>query len=716
MGILCNLFRIVASLLKYYYWQDEGFQMQLNLFLVKKIMTYLLCFCMAFESSLLYATDSTSNLNKDSSGVFSLDVKKGLTGVGNQKNTLIEELALFAMTMVGTKLILYPKWTYDMKVAAASSAIFMTGSIIEALKSQKEMEDLQLAMTLRSDGKIDSSQIEHIKKLRESYAVIEKSLKVRSKLQLTALAGFLASAAMATWQAYTEEGMEENCLVTAGLVSKEFKICAATSGISPADRAACEIASTQADALIALIKEKKAAEFQLTTEGSKSVVSMNETEAWSLKAADLMFSTVDASQQVHLGQKRIQNQCEQYIKTKVSQTAGGTSPVDANDPPKLFIDAPIAVFNPVKEFNFIKISKNIFELFIPSALALKGSLFSLVGGATIGLTVSFIHMGKYVDKFIDYPKHRIFLWLGFASATGVIIYNTGKKIDRTRANIQKIDDLLKVSNVLTQSVKSSNASIVNQNLVGNTDIENAGIVLPDGKRFNCVEGATVADKTKCNSLTTLSNGSNLTMTGLNPAVATYASQVYSATDLYQGKSAITGSNLSALSNISSNTGAISKALKSQLDAYGSLIKKDANFFENQKENFLQGSKKGLESALAQKGLSASGVLASIGFNSMDNKAMSNDNESNKTETVVKKFTPGLIESGNSGEKSNALSLSFKEEKPQVEMQANAADPIKNLKFNMSDTAISSDNKISIFEIISGRYLKTGYPRLLDEEK
>jgi hypothetical protein len=127
-------------------------------------------------------------------------------------------------------------------------------------------------------------------------------------------------------------------------------------------------------------------------------------------------------------------------------------------------------------------------------------------------------------------------------------------------------------------------------------------------------------------------------------------------------------------------------------------------------------------ALKNKGQSPEGFLASFGMSAPSNTSDKNAVvEKDKLANTKKVVTETGTATTKTEEKKETFDFSEKkEEELTANSQAVLANGMRegssNDRYDMKGNDISKDNGSSIFDIITIRYLKSGYPKLLDEVK
>jgi hypothetical protein len=223
--------------------------------LYKVILISIISSMLMFGETLAFAdTEGKVTGTNDGTGSYqktnTYDVK-----ASPQDDSAMDIIVSFAIGVIGMKLLMYDKWTPDMMAAAASSGIFIAGAIMNIIQTKKEMNNLKLSLTFREDGKIDSNQVEAIKKEKESWEKAKSSAERLKSLQEYAKFGFMISTGISLYQAFSEEGLHKNCIMAiTNSISGLTNLCEASSA-TPASAETCTDTTQCSLELKSLLKE-----------------------------------------------------------------------------------------------------------------------------------------------------------------------------------------------------------------------------------------------------------------------------------------------------------------------------------------------------------------------------------------------------------------------------------------------------------------------------
>jgi len=682
----------------------------IRLFL-KTIMISLISCTLMVGDMVAYA-DSQTHATKNADGSYQRTKTVDLADVSNG-DTAMNFITMLAIGVVGMKLLTYQKWTTDMTVAAAAGAAYIIGEVMNMFQTKKDMEATSASVTLRSDGKVDSTQVEYIKKLKESYEEIIKSLKTKKTLQTAAFAGFLAAAGIAAWQMFSEEGKYLSC--EAAILQSEASLTACMAegalGVTAAESAACKACLPIVKKLSGELKAIKAKEMKPGPSAALEVASLPiETSA----DADNKLPCTGGQSAVIKGS--VMGGCTPYlIEKKVNKAFGAPIKVSYVDNLNLILFPKPKLISEIKIENQSKVKlflKNAIETMIPSAKAGMMSMLGLAGGAAAAFFLASSEISLYVDQYLFTPKYRLMIWGAFGLMTKMAMSATDEKIAEAEKNIEKLDKILNETSKLNQGVKGSNPTITSpQIFTGSVATQDQSF--SDGQKTGCIAGSTSSG---CKSLTTAASTST-GFSSLPAGLQDVASQVTGLGDSLSGKSSLSAAGLNSAASIGSKAAALAKNLKKQQIAINDLLKKKGKEpikFDGEMQKARAGMLSAVKNSLNKKGTTAGGFLNSIGMSVPSNSEV-------KPETGLDGLAiPKENVAGGAGvmpENKETMNFGFDEAPGAGDAGGATAknDEFGGAAYDIKGNDIHDDGA-SIFEIISTRYLKSGYPKLLEEVK
>lgn len=740
----------------------------IRLFL-KTIMISLISIVLSFGDLVAFA-DATSGVTqaKDGSGalqrVKTFDFKKATT---------MDESALITMALIAVVamklLTVYGKWTLDAKIAAGAGTAYIIGEILNVKNTKEELNKIAASVTLRSDGKVDSSQVEYIKALKESYQKVLEGLNKKKSLLKLAFVGFTAALGVAVWGQHKLGGKHVECVTNLNQAQLRLKTCA-ESAPTPDMKASCVSASmklaTIAKDVIALEGKSFLIAPSLTKDlQSKEVQAKINAESVTLETTNPASSMYELALQKCKGIPDKPNTPQNASGTENGPGAGvgsetatgaggekGTTPSNGGvtsaaasspltlkfgfDPTKnnLFnsylgehnnqkmCDGSLSLMDTLfpsvynNDFKLDHVIKKLTGLLIESANASQYSsiLMAIIGGVVAGFAV----VGRYVDTMIATPGLRSITWGFFLAMTTFSISITSSRAADVESNIKKIDGILEEMGQLKQGVKANQGSVATVNVMANASLDmGEDAILPGNEKTPCIADKTASATNACTSAVAV-DSKFASMSNLPTGLATLNSQFSSILDSISNKSTIKGSTFNEMNALGNKANAILPQILAERRAIFDKARKDGvtkNTLEQFEEKFKQGLTASLDKSLKDKGLSGSSLMASISGSKLPEAPPAIDPKDGKL--VAPKLIPA-----SSGEtaaaKTNDFNLKLDDSSAnnQQELLANGLrEGNSNDRYDMKGTEIAKD-KTSIFEIISKRYYKSAMPVLLEEEK
>jgi hypothetical protein len=190
-------------------------------------------------------------------------------------------------------------------------------------------------------------------------------------------------------------------------------------------------------------------------------------------------------------------------------------------------------------------------------------------------------------------------------------------------------------------------------------------------------------------------------------------------DMVTGQRGVTKEALlasgSADANIVAATNALGKAQK-QVNSQLVAMNKPPIDFNKATADMANQLNQVTDTALQKAGTTPAAFLASMGRGSESSAILSSIPEKAAAPALAKKFatSPAVGFGGGSSSTARKGGFSLKEDKPSLESAPDVA-ATDNSKLAIDKGDVSKDSGASIFNIISERYLKSGFAKLLDED-
>jgi hypothetical protein len=658
-------------------------------------------------SSNMQKAKAPEGMTRDSNGVY----KKTDT----MKFDKIEDKDMIAsITMLATGFIaarLYMKYkpvTTDMTVAAIGGAAFIAGEVMSNMSFKKKMDDATIAITKSSDGAKDQAQIDRLNDLKKSYEEAKKTTGTKKMLQLAAAAAFAGAAAIAGYLNYQEYVAFGDCM----LAVKAASAC----GLPAANLTAL---MTQLDAA-----RQKPGPTAINGASVNSIKELVEANMASLPGGCAAAPPPIVAATEAAGANAIRA-CQSAIAIEtINQTIKMTpsSPADLsstnlNNILKRYENHSNEFLEKFKPSPFLIFTAKIADLLFPRADAGWLPLLGLAGGAMIGVFgATYLGLAVETDYFMLSPFNRVIAWGSLGALSFLASKASQSQIDKIDENIKKIDKILAELNALQAGIKSNNVSEQQIKLAGfNSNIStDMPLNTNPNVKTDCIAGK---DTNGCTPL----SGQIASMPGfanLPDSFKSIASQSAKLGDGLSGTNVVSGSTLSSAANLANKANAISnlnKSVQSKLNDFLAKNGKPKIDFAKEENNFLNRLNGATSKALNSKGMSASGFLASTGIS-----PLSSSKAVDKPVTTAMKKINGQGSGSASGsavspKKDKDFELDFKEAGGGDSGVAGAAAPVKEAQYDIGQNDINTNSGESIFQMISNRYFKSGYPKLLEED-
>ncbi len=633
-------------------------------------------------------------------------------------DNVINSLTTFTIGAVASRMaVSYRPVTPDVMVAAVGGVAYVAGEIVAVTKFKNASKEADAELTKSSDGKINEGQVEQINKLGKNYEDAKSAIKTKEKLQIASAVSFGLAAGIALASAFNEESMNQACSAAMAMAQGEFAACSAegATGVGASEAAACGSCAAKVTT--------EAAEFQAYLAARKSLKSPTSTSSPEINATRTGLRT-----KFNLPCPGVQ---AQMINSAVNRTCDGAfslhkmleavSPTGNKTTNKFneIRNKIIANQNDIYKIDpFTK--RSYFEQAIEFLNPIKEASAGTYGmmGFGVGATALAISLDKQLSTAIDIqmlvPVNRALIWTALAAGSAYSAKHSDKVADKMQENVDKI-------NLMKADIKKMAYGIKTQNTTVST-LDLTEVIKNQYKDMTYSEDGT--QKMPC--LTSDSNENCKSIEGqfknlptyseLDPQIQQMGSQVAKFGDSLQGSTGLSGTIMSNANSINANANAIKKMNASLAGQISKLSGGSAYDPDKDGKKFSDELNSRVAKLVKENGVDPEKFLssitgfdkpgsASIGLNDIG-KANNPHDTSSQTKLAsvdlkVKKATPTL----NFKFKEDAAPEAIPEEKEQA----------RNLADYEMDNDITKDNSISIFQIISNRYIRSGYPKLLEEE-
>lgn len=690
------------------------------------------------------AQAANSNNNQKAPPVAETTTEVLKTGV-DDKSDIFATLAMTAVGTLASRLYKY-KMTTDIMLAAAGGALFIGGEVVAFASLDAKLKEIESQITRDKNGNLNNEQIRHLERLKQSYEEAKKTAGTKKKLQMAAAAAFAAAGITAVTAAAAETAGTGAC--TSSITSAAATmpgICAALTLTPPlALDCATEVTACQG-ALGAYSTSFMAYELSRQALAPSSTLMSTVTAEDAAAKAKLtsMLGICFKYTKVQAGAVNISCGPPPVFKAinhAFTVAPGGVMSLNNKNMPTYYERYAHNISN---KFSDLKNTENLFNkalnLFFPKA---EAALFSAMGimssAATTYLLATSATLGIKMDFFMLTPQNRAYVWAALGVVTAAATTSTNSTMGKIQQNIDKIDAILnniKGSTPLGNDTANVNAptpkgeitkikplpnrvTVFKNEDVDLSKLTNGGVTLP------CYTGA---DEKKCESFST-SIKAVPNYNSLDSLSQLELGKVFSVADGVNGTSKITAGTLAGAEGLGNNLNALKSSLANAQKT--AMEKLKANGGKDESALLTKRFKDDLNDSV-NAGLKKSNSTMDKMYSSMYSGGGSAGAASTANNTDVTKITeentqilkgggaPVTIDMGNIGSAGTSLGLGLGNDSaggtPGDDSGAPGSDATAATS-SMDEYDLKNDitknSDSSIFELISNRYQKSGYPRLL----
>lgn len=634
------------------------------------------------------------------------------------------------MTSVGvlTSRLYGCKMTTDMMLAAAGGIAFLAGEVTSFFQEKEALEGIEMEIERNRTGAPTQHQIFVLEKLKKSYEEANKTAGTKKMLQQTAAAAFLAAAGVAVYL-YSQETTAQTlcrtttttstaacalaCAACAGVVTCACPTCCAAAGplgISTAERAAKDIA--------AMVNKPTAVALSTDQALTMTATAAESTATATCPAAGIAQLNCETSDLLEVTSRGV---CLKPL--VVNMQALGKALYASNNYTPIIPEKRVPN---ILETIFMQEARA--DLFSPMGIASSAAIsFVLMTSATLGLQI---------DMFLFSPMNRALIWGVLSGLAFTAVAATSKQMEKISDNIQKIDKILNSMNSLEGGVHQHNNLGANNPKIDKTIVQNKNLAVngsaaedinlkSKGMALPCITGE---DPNNCPSFSNKLNAQADWKSMPDSAKAQIGS-ISKLTDGLNGSSRISGSTLETAQSLAGQSNALKARLQREKQNLQALLKSQGRKTDVAKESAkLEANlKAAIQKELDSRKMSAGQMLASFGGGkgtsggssavATDASKASSKSAKGKIGAVNVVAVPAAIPMN---PKLNSDSDAELEAQLAAERKA-AEDAAKgNQAASIDDydlkNDITQDKDSSIFDLISNRYQKSGYPRLFKRIK
>lgn len=675
---------------------------------MKALMVNILCFSLLLVSlpRPSIANDGISTENSSIVATSGEDIYK--------TDSALTFLSLTSMGVFLASLGRYKPLTTDMKIAAAAGILLVTSEIMGLVMTEQKLKDKQYNVNT-SNTDLGNVQIDALEKEKKSFEDMEKFAALKWKIQAAASAAFLAAAGSAFF-------------LHAGWV-KARGACGATilaAGCAPASAAHISQES------VVHTPSALTSTASLRELGSLQTTKMN--ALYACQAAYLAAVPV-SSIQVQAAAVAIKS-CSAESKIQLNVTTREYIKSD-----KILSDS----FNSLPELyskslrkpdmNYISLlGSELFELLIGRAHAIKLSTLGL-GAVALGVVLKMSKVNfPFLDKLMSVPLQRGIAYsavAALAGASGVMSKRLENAMKENQGKIDQVINQVKSSTEVQSAIESINSSsekqLIEATLPTATSFNND--IQIEGKPFPCPEGQSTDEG--CSKL-----GENLSdsfafkmFAGKSAELAKIATTTANTSDGIIGASTLSGSSLQGVNELSGKSALARKKvdeIQDDVNAMEKFGKRKPTNFKLRTEKLVGNIKSSARKSLQDARLNPRNILGIF-----RHASISPEEELGKYEEAATEDVQNVTDleqernlaniSPKAKERSNEFFFDFDDSNENVVKTVEGLKHVDASKedFDLQNIDIVKKPDVSIFDVITNRYLRSGYPRLFkikEEEK
>jgi hypothetical protein len=672
---------------------------------------------LSFSPAIALAADGQSQTTTDSNGV--------ITAKKNYKFEKISDADMLAsITMLaggyvaGRMLRVYRPITLDVGIAATGGAAFVAGEVLTNVKFKGKIDAMTVEVEKRNDQTVNEDQIKQLQELKTSYEEAKKTTGYKKMLQQASAAAFAAAGVAATYLWYTEDTAITECTTAMTTMAAGLEACAKNAS-NTEGAAHCVLCEGE-------LKTYQSAftKYLVTRVTPKLSVKSSKAAAKSQALLSKPMCASNLGVEVQALSRAPSGICVSSMGVLIAnQTQSHDLSVSSSDKNfkmlKNYLNIPTYtnLSLPKKEsslFGYLSFLKAGLNLFFPKAQA---SWLPLLGLGVATSIAFFAITGSFLteaDFLMFVPINRAAIWAVFAGLALLASNSSENVMKKLDANITKIDSILADLNKLSLGVKAQNLSHQGITISTTNPVLTAGISFSTDATLKS-ECMTNNNSTNCpplaNKLSSMPGFANLP-----DSFKDIASQSVALGDALSGANGISGSALSSAESLGGKANALANLLKARLVAVKNNSNGKIDLNKNAK-NFQAGLGAKIKKTLAAKGMTATGFMASIGSTPIDSSLANKEITPESGKKISASQNAINIQDGAGNDNgAQSLKLDFNEVTPGEGLsmgQVSSDAPAK--EYDMNTPEINGEFGPSLFELISGRYLKSGYPKLLEEE-
>jgi hypothetical protein len=643
---------------------------------------------------------------------------------------MIEFIMIMVIGFVAASLFMCEKKSTDIYIAAAGGAVYIIGELMQLMSSTKKFKAESINYKTNANGApdLDNDQIEAFNKQKAGLAEAKKATENKAKMQKAAGAIWLTAATVGGAGAALNAISNAKCATNIVAHKKALQTavhtaCSATAGTgcTPAIAtynkfgASCYPAAVKNKISFAESKAPMNSEIEFASCTSQMAINKacaaNGVPACAFYGTTLLKTCASCAiptatnTAVSVDQpleEFFANASEKYLDYKNAPMCkqAQASLGDSN----VYLDVATEVFE--------KVANVIFPV------AKANNLMKLFGGLGVGIAIVLILKKKkaiFLNTMLGSAWKRAIAF-GLIGTMALTVSKKNKKVaEKMQSRINKIDKILK----RFDAFKRTNSAINNAfNRGGNLTSVPLRVGTPigtDDKPFPCLnnskEGKCVSTKSAIDQ--GLAN-SNL---NLPEGVTSMASLAGSTADGVAGQSSLTAGAVDGINTLASNAAkanALNRAMQKKLNQIEKANGKKPTDFDKAANDLLTKMKGSMLKTMQKGNISGRDALAAVSPGTAPSD-LGNDVSKDIKKEVAKQSAEATPTGKTASRRNNGFQLDFNEgegeelkfDEPKEEV---GLEGLAEGELEVDD--IVQDENVSIFRVISVRYLKSGYPRVL----
>lgn len=628
--------------------------------------------------------------------------------------------------ITGRMLKSYTPVTTDVMIAGAAGVAFIAGEVLSNMKFKGTIDAMTIEVSKKSDGKVNEEQIQRLQDLKKSYEEAKNTTKTKKMLQMASAVAFGVASATAGYMAYNEYQAAAGCVSAMTTSLAALNTCPEadtpqTVAVYKPECARCALQVKELQIAFAKIEAGRISPGPSLLEDK--AIKPTQAAAMIPKCSDMYPGAVTP-----MGvSAKIASTCGLALKAESLNQIYSTIPpskivFQSNDLLNELLfkgDVPKISYERFQSRDISNNSmiKTALDFFFPTAQASWLPMLGLGGGLLTSFVLGTSAAATQIDMYMFVPFNRS---LAFAALGGVALLSANSSqnvMDKLDENIAKIDTILAGLDKMAAGVKAQNLT-QQQISIKTVNRENQAIIpfSKNNSKTDCLmNNSTENCKLASNQLSSMPGFANLP-----DSFKDIATQSVSLGDKLSGSSGLSGSTLASAEALGNKQNAIAKLLANRNAAYEKLTGGKVNL-KNEQGKFLDGLKGAWKKSLQKQGMTATGMMASIGNSGISGAGSSNGFKANEVAPKSPAVTANVVDISAQGDDKDkdTLNLDFKEAPAEnfaaVDMSGGTSSGGSAPEYIIDSNEINGKNGPSLFEVISGRYIKSGYPKLLEEE-